>query len=172
GLSMGGALALDLAVAHPERVWALAHVAGAVTGLGVDPSTPEQEATYDAALERGDLDAAMEIDFAIWAPLGADETLRELWRATPDARGLPDGAQPLPRPAAHERLAEVSAPALVIVAKHDPPELRARGATVARGVPRARLVEIDSDHYLTLREPARVTRILGDFLYSAVPLEE
>jgi 3-oxoadipate enol-lactonase len=172
GLSLGGGLALDVALAHPERVWALAHVAGAITGAGVDPYTPEQEAAYDAALERGDLDAAMEIDFAIWAPLGADETMRELWRTTPDARGLPDGAQPLPRPAAHERLGEVSAPTLVVVAKHDPPELRARGETVAGGVPRARLVEVDSDHYLTLREPERVTRILDDFLSSAAPLEE
>lgn len=172
GLSLGGGLALDVALAHPERVWAVAHVAGGVTGLGVDPYTPEQEAAYDAAIERGDLDAAMEIDFVIWAPLGADETLRELWRATPDARGLPDGAQPLPRPAAHERLGEVSAPTLVVVATHDPPELRERGELVARRVPRARLVEVDSDHYLTLRKHAQVTRILDDFLCSTVPLEE
>jgi len=72
----------------------------------------------------------------------------------------------------HERLGEVSAPTLVVVARHDPAELRARGETVARGVPRARLVEVDSDHYLTLREPARINRLLDDFLCSAAPLEE
>lgn len=172
GLSLGGGLALDVALAHPERVWALVHVAGGVTGLGVDVYTPEQEKAYDAALERGDFDAAMDVDFAIWAPLGANELLRELWRATPDARGLPERARPLPRPDAHERLGEVSAPTLVVVARHDPAELRARGETVARGVPSARLVEVDSDHYLTLREPARINRLLDDFLCSAAPLEE
>ena len=36
-------------------------------------------------------------------------------------------------------------------ATHDPPELKEAGATVARQVPGAHLVEVDSDHYLTLR---------------------
>ena len=172
GLSLGGGLALDSALAHPERVWALAHVAGGVSGLGIDPYTPEQEAAYEAALDRGDLDAAMDIDFAIWAPLGADETLRELWRATPDARGMPDGAKQLPGPPAHDRLGDVSVPTLAVVATRDPADLRARGETVARAVPRARLVEVDSDHYLTLRQPERVSRVLDEFLCSAAPLED
>ena len=104
GLSLGGGLALDAAHAHPDRVWALAHIAGGVTGMPANPYTPEQEAAFDAALERGDLDSAMEIDLAVWAPLGADDELRELWRSTPDALGVPDGdraaaARPDPRPA-------------------------------------------------------------------------
>jgi 3-oxoadipate enol-lactonase len=37
GLSMGGGVALDVALAYPHRVWALAHVAGAVSGLPVRP---------------------------------------------------------------------------------------------------------------------------------------
>ena len=61
----------------------------------------------------------MEIDLAVWAPLGADDTLRELWHATPDARGVPDGATPRRPDPAHERLEEVSVPTLVIVPAHD-----------------------------------------------------
>jgi len=57
----------------------------------------------------------------------------------------------------------------VIVASHDPPSLREVGATVARRVPGARLVEVDSDHYLTLREPDRITRILEEFLVDVGP---
>jgi hypothetical protein len=41
------------------------------------------------------------------------------------------------------------------------------GATVARRVSGAQLVEVDSDHYLTLREPDRITRILEQFLVEA-----
>ena len=32
GLSIGGGLALDVTLAHPDRVWALVHVAAGVTG--------------------------------------------------------------------------------------------------------------------------------------------
>jgi pimeloyl-ACP methyl ester carboxylesterase len=164
GLSLGGSIALDAALARPERVWAIAHVAGAVTGLPLDLASDEEYAAYEAAVERGDLDAAMDFDFEMWAPLGADEQLRELWLATPDARGLPEGATPTPRPPAHERLHELAIPTLVVIATHDPQGLRDHGSTVARTVPGARLVELESDHYLTLREPDRIAELLADFL--------
>jgi len=164
GLSLGGSIALDAALARPERVSAVAHVAGAVTGLPLDLASDEEYAEYEAALERGDLDAAMAFDFELWAPLGADEQLRELWLATPDARGVPEGATPTPRPPAHERLGGLAVPTLVIVATHDPQGLRDHGSTVARTVPGARLVELESDHYLTLREPDRIAELLAEFL--------
>jgi 3-oxoadipate enol-lactonase len=167
GLSLGGGLALDVALAHPDRVWAVAHVAGGVTGMPVDPYTPEQAAAFEAALERGDLETAMEIDFAVWAPLGADDELRELWRVTPDARGVPDGMDVRRPEPIHDRLGELAVPTLVVLATHDPPAQRAVGAHVAREVPGARLVEVDSDHYLTLREPELVTRLLEEFLINA-----
>jgi 3-oxoadipate enol-lactonase len=169
GLSLGGGLALDVALAHPERVWALVHVAAGVSGMPVDPYTPEQAAAYEEAEARGDLDAMMEIDLAVWAPLGTDDELRELWRATPDALGVPDGASPRQPSPAGERLEEVGVPTLVVVPAHDPPAQREVGATVARRVPGARLVEVDSDHYLTLRLPEQLSELLLEFLVPAAP---
>lgn len=169
GLSLGGALALDAALARPERVWALAHVAGAVTGLPLELASDEEYAEYEATVERGDLDAAMEFDFEMWAPLGSDDHLRELWLATPDARGLPEGATQKPSPSARERLDELAVPTLVVVAAHDPEGLRGHGSTVARTVPGARLVELESDHYLTLREPVRIAQLLAEFLAPNAP---
>jgi pimeloyl-ACP methyl ester carboxylesterase len=168
GLSLGGGLALDAALAHPDRVWALAHVAAGVTGMPVNPYSKEQEAAYDAAEARRDLETMMEIDFSIWAPLGAGEEFRELWRATPDAKGLPAGARARPREAAS--LGSVAVPTLVVVPSHDPPAQQEIGAEAARRIPGARLVEVESDHYLTLREPDRVTRILEEFLVAAAPV--
>ena len=167
GLSMGGGLALDAALLHPRRVWALAHVAAGVTGMPVNAYSTQQDAAYEAAEKEHDLDAMMGIDFAVWAPLGAGEEYRELWRATPDARGMPDGGRSRPREPAV--LGAVGVPTLVIVPSHDPPAQREVGRTVAREIPGARLVEIDSDHYLTLREADRVTALLEDFLVGAAP---
>jgi pimeloyl-ACP methyl ester carboxylesterase len=190
GLSLGGGIALDTTLARPARVWALAHVAGGVSGVSLGPYGIEEE--FEAAETRGDLETMMALDFRIWAPLGADDLIRELWGATPDARGLPDGASPLPAPDAIERLAEVAVPTLVLVARHDPPDLRAAGETVARRVGAgstggqaagarpegraargrpggARLVEVDSDHYLTLRNAQQVGELLLEFLAAAAP---
>ena len=167
GLSFGGGIALDAALAYPDRVWALVHVAAGVTGMPVNPYSEEEVAAYETAEELHDLDAMMEIDFAVWAPLGASDQYRELWRVTPDATGLPDGARPQPREPAN--LEAVSVPTLVIVPTHDPPAQQEVGTTVAHRIPGARLVEVDSDHYLTLREPDLVTRILEEFLVDAAP---
>jgi 3-oxoadipate enol-lactonase len=169
GLSAGAGLELDLAVARPDRVWAVVHIAGGVSGMPVNPYTDKQEADYDAAEARGDLETMMNVDFAVWAPLGAEDYFRELWLATPDARGLPDGASPLqPEPAA-ERLGDVAVPTLVVVPTHDPPAQQDVGRMVARRIPGARFIEINSDHYLTLRAPEQVDELLLEFLTAAAP---
>jgi pimeloyl-ACP methyl ester carboxylesterase len=170
GLSLGGKLALDIALAHPDRAWALAHVAGGVGGHESAAYTEEQEAGYDAAEAERDLNAMMEVDFEVWAPLGADERMAELWYATPDATGLPAGIGPLP-PAvvAREKLGELAVPTLVVTVSHDPAGFREGGLLLAREAPDARHVEFDSDHYVTLREPELVARTLLDFLGEVSP---
>jgi pimeloyl-ACP methyl ester carboxylesterase len=171
GLSMGGKLALDVALAHPERLWAVAGVAPGLGGHSAGAYTEEQEARYEAADDAGDLEAAMEIDLEVWAPLGADERIRRLWHATPEAAELPADLEPLePGGApAKERLAELAVPVLVVTVTHDPAGMRAIGPLVAQEAPNARHLELESDHYVTLREPELVTRTLVDFLDETAP---
>jgi pimeloyl-ACP methyl ester carboxylesterase len=165
GLSFGGRVALDLALAAPERLWAVVGVAPGLSGHDGAAYTEEQDAAYEAALAAGDLEAAMEVDLAVWAPLGADDRIRRLWHATPEANPLPAGVEPLEtaRPA-RGRLAELRVPTLVVTVSHDPPGFREIGPLVAREAPDARHVELDSDHYVTLREPEAVGRVLVEFL--------
>jgi 3-oxoadipate enol-lactonase len=171
GLSFGGKLALDIALARPERLWAVVGVAPGLGGHDGAAYSKEQGARYEAAETSGDLDAAMEIDFEVWAPLGADDRIRELWRKTPDASPLPHGVEPHEPagPPAKDRLGELAVPTLVVTAKHDPPGFREIGPLVAGHAPDARHVELDSDHYVTLREPELLSGVLIEFLAAAAP---
>ena len=171
GLSLGGRIALEVALAAPERLWAVAGVAPGLGGHDAPAYSEEQGARYEAAEADGDLEAMMAIDFEVWAPLGADDRIRRLWLATPDAHPLPGEVQPRLASDTRDRLAELTVPALIVTASHDPAGFREIGPLVAREAPDARHVELDSDHYLTLREPELVSRVLLEFLASAAPQE-
>ena len=80
--------------AHPERISALALVAPGLAGYDGSPYTEEQGMRYEAAEAEGHFDAMMDVDFEVWAPLGADERMARLWYATPDANPLPEGVFP------------------------------------------------------------------------------
>ena len=164
GLSLGGRIAFDVALAAPERLWALVGVAPGLGGHDGAAYSGEQERRYDAAEAEGDLAGMMAVDFEVWAPLGADERMERLWHATPDANPLPPGIEPRRSGDAKERLGELAVPTLVVTVSHDPPAFRAVGPLVARQAPNARPLELDSDHYVTLREPDLVARTLLDFL--------
>jgi pimeloyl-ACP methyl ester carboxylesterase len=151
GLSGGGTLALDIAAANPERVWAVAHIAAPVSGI---PWGDELEAAY-AGVDTPEQE--MEADLKVWAPLGAEQLYRDLLLQA-HASDV-DAVKPPP-----VELEALHVPTLVLTAKHDPPSLQNCGREAARRIPDARHVEIDSDHYLTLREPELVTKLLRDFL--------
>ena len=166
GLSMGGRIAIDIALDHPARVSALALVAPGLAGHDGRAYTEDMERRYEAAEAEGDLDTMLEIDLEPWAPLGIDERIWRLAHATPDANPLPAGVEPVdpPGPAAKERLGELSVPTLVATVSHDPEGFREIGPLVAAAAPNARHVELDSDHFVTLREPELVAQTLLDFL--------
>ena len=149
GLSMGGRVALETALIHPERVEAVVHVAGAVRPFELDPAIEE---AYEAAATP---EEEMLVDFSVWAPLGVDEQIRELWQATPEARGVAWQAT-RPEPA----FEAIHAPIYVITVTHDPAAFRA----LAGSLDAVESVELDSDHYVTLREPERVAELIRDWL--------
>jgi pimeloyl-ACP methyl ester carboxylesterase len=140
GASMGGYVALLLALRRPELVQGVALVGAKATG-----DTPERRAARDETLR----ELAAE-----GAPPGVDASADELARAT---RALRD-----------RRDLDVSGlrvPLLLCVGTEDPivplEEMEALAATV----PEAQLEVFDGGgHLLTEDDPARVSRLLVDFV--------
>ncbi len=165
GASRGGRIALDTALTQPTRVTRLALVASGLAGHPVDVEvTPEQEARWDAAEADGDLATLAEIDLEVWAPLGADEELRQLFHDNVEASNADDPAVPVEPPAA-TRLDEIRIPTLVVTGDHDVPGINKLGDVLEREIEGAQRVVIPkADHMIAWRAPEQLAAALIAFL--------
>ena len=176
GASMGGGVALDLALANPERVAGLVLIN---TLAGMETPSSELRAGWDAvnrAWDAGDLDAATEIELRMWVdgptrqPDEVDpavrERVRQMDRALLARAEKQEAATEIELdPPARERLAEVTCPVLLIVGLLDLPDAIASAATLESGLPDARRVDIaDAAHLPSMESPAAVLNAIEEFL--------
>ena len=161
GTSRGGRIAIQAALGRPERVSALVLVGSGLAGHPVNVDvTPEQEARWDDAEERGDLAELAAIDMEIWAPLGVDDELRAMFVENAEASNADDPA--------HEevpagRLGEIGAPTLVVTGGRDVPGINELGELLAREIPGARSAVIEeADHMVQWRAPEELARLVLD----------
>lgn len=178
GCSMGGGIALDYVLVHPEQVWGLVPVA---TGLGGFEATEEEEewwaerdAPIEAAIEAGDLERAQDLRLEIWAPLGtSDERGAKIRQIAFDNihEILMDesGEERLDPPAAH-RLEEIDVPTLILEAEHDPPDMHRIADFLVREIIGSRKVVVEgADHVVNVRQPERFEELVLDFLAASAP---
>lgn len=165
GLSRGGRIALEATLAQPERVMRLALVASGLPGY-----TPKWEAPEDLERRWGEAEAAAdyaamaELDVELWAPLGADEELRAMFRENAEASNGDDPAV-APEPPAAQRLGEIRVPTLVITADGDVPAIDEFGDALEREIPGAnRIVISEADHMVPWREPQQLADALVAFI--------
>jgi pimeloyl-ACP methyl ester carboxylesterase len=170
GNSQGGRVAIDYALASPERVARLVLVAPAVRGepeLVLDGALGEAAAAIDAAEQRADLDAVNRIEVRVWLDgIGAPEgrvsgPVRDLvldmnaiaLRGAADDDGND--------PPAWERLEDLRPPVTVVIGDLDLPGVIARArAIVART--RGDLVLIPgAAHLPQLERPDLVARVIS-----------
>ncbi len=176
GNSLGGAVAIDYALAHPERVDRLVLIAPNVSGAP-EPDWDaelghERVARVEAAEAAGDLNALNRLEAFIWldGPGGPEGRVggaaRELFlQMNGVALEHMDAPGPSDPPSAQDRLEELAMPVLVIVGTLDLAYQRERSASVARRVQHGRLVELAGvAHLPQLEDPAAVATAIMRFL--------
>ncbi|GAA2808586.1 alpha/beta hydrolase [Kitasatospora sp. CM 4170] len=164
GLSMGGETSIDFALAHPDRVTALALVGASVGGHSW-PTTPELSA-YAVARRERDTARLAELELSIWASLGRTAPGGELIEAmvahNAERRIISElHLAPSAESDAEARLGTITAPTLVVHGDRDHPEIGVIAERLAADLPVAHARRIpDADHYLPLRTPERLTELL------------
>lgn len=181
GASMGAGIAAEAALARPGIAASLTLVApgGALLGAAPESLRPIWAAEVEA-LDRGDLDAAVEVNLRAWVDgprRGSDAVAPELrafvGRMQREAFEIPEwDADEAPEhelaPSAAGRLREIACPVLVVVGESDDPAILAVAERIASEVSDGRLVVWpDVGHMLPLERPASFAELVGSFVEGA-----
>jgi 3-oxoadipate enol-lactonase len=176
GASMGAGVAVEVALTRPAAVASL--LLAAPGGSLLAEMTPSLRAFIDqegAALERGDLDAAVEANLSWWVdgphrrPDQVDPQVRELVgrmqrRAFEVTSDWDDVEEKELEPPALDRLGEISVPVLVLVGGLDLDVVHDAAGRVASAIAGARRVDWPHvAHLPSLERPADFLDLLRDW---------
>lgn len=170
GVSFGAAVALRVAALAPERVTSLVLVSAPAPGLEPSDELEAAWAREEAALARGDREAAVDAVVAAWTLPDAPPELRERVaamqrRALENQAAVPEGVSEAPDPleADPDLLGRLTMPALVAAGEHDFADFRESAERLARELPDARHELVaGAGHLVPLETPeAFRTLVLG-----------
>jgi 3-oxoadipate enol-lactonase len=176
GASLGGRVALEVAVAHPELVEGLVVAGAALSGHAWSDEIAAFGDREDAALGRGDLDAAVEENLRMWVDAGrppdqVDQQVRKLvaemqrdafetqYPAPPDA-----DEEPLVGGLA-DRLGEIRVPLLAITGAADVADFQRIADRLTTEVPDARrAIVAGAAHLPSMERPEEFNRLALGFV--------
>ncbi len=176
GLSMGGGLAVDFTLEHPEMVDALITVGASVSGFENEDSGNALWAEADEAFKQRDIARAVEITLRIWTdgpsrkPEEVDHAVRERVRvmstrnfSRPDDEDAPEPLEL--EPPAISRLSEIHVPTLIVVGDQDVHDILTIADILEKGIAGAKKVVIPGTaHHLNMEKPEEFNRVVVDFL--------
>lgn len=176
GCSMGGTVAIDLALKHPERVKKLVLVASGVSGSNLGAADAALFADVEAADKADDMDAVNRAEVRLWvdgprrpegsAPAAVRELVLDMNGRSLHTDWTSAESQSLDPPAI-TRLSEIGAPTLVIVGDQDLPHASANAELITSNVAGSRTVVIkDAAHLPSLERPEEFNLVVLDFLAS------
>ncbi len=174
GCSMGGTVALDYTLTHPEQVSALALIASDPSGYMPQGEPPPLIQKLIAARQQGDLEGMAQVALLLWGvgenrqPEQLDPHVRDLIHDMSligfrnqgnlgEERGID--------PPAIGRLSDVHVPTLIIDGAEDHPTTHTAGEGMAQAIPNARRIVIeDAAHLPSLEKPEEFNEIVLGFL--------
>ena len=175
GISFGGKIAIDFALAYPQRVSALLLAAPSVGGSKPSQRIIQIWEDEDAAIERDDWETAVEINLATWVD-GIHRQPNEVDSAVRQKVGqmqreifqidLPDDVEEIDlEPAANGRLAEIITPTLILIGDLDLPEKVEQAAWLKNEIRNAQHASISGvAHMLNMEAPRQFNQLVLDFL--------
>ena len=179
GCSLGGRVALELAVYRPDLVERLVVIAPGLPGWEWSEETRAGWAEEEAAFERHDYAAAADASLRLWLdrperqpedidPEVGDRVRAMILRSYEMQEGAWEAGareEEVLDPPIAERLGEIRCPTLVLVGEHDVPEMRAIAEHVSGSIVGARLATVPrAAHLPSLERPAEVDQLLVPFL--------
>jgi 3-oxoadipate enol-lactonase len=178
GVSLGGRVALEVALAAPDRVGALVLVG---SGLPGHDWSNEMQATWEAeeaALRAGDLDKAVDVVLRTWVAgpgreleevdPGVRARVAEMQRRAFELQAAVEDDEELLVENLAQRLGEIQAPTLVLVGEEDVPDIKAIAERLAREIPGSRLERIaNTAHVPSMERPEEFDRLMLGFLETA-----
>jgi 3-oxoadipate enol-lactonase len=177
GGSLGGRVALEAAVAQPDRIEKLVLMNPGLPGHAWSEETQAGWAEEEAALDRGDLDAAVEVNLRMWvdgphrsaSDVDADMRARvgDMQRRAFELQ-MPVGEEAreeLLVPDLIDRLGEVRMPTLVLTGDEDRDDIQSIANLLVKEIPDARRTSIPrAAHIPSLERPDEFDRLVLDFL--------
>lgn len=178
GNSIGGQIAFDTAIEHPDRFVAVVGVSAGISGFA-GQATPEEQAAFDEIdrldeMDPPDADAIADLDVRVWvdglgqSPARLDPAIREAVRAMDREQYLEGRERGRPirlRPPAAERLAELRMPVLAVAGALDMSDVAQTAEHLQDHAPDARaVIWPDTAHMIGMEVPDRLTELLVAFV--------
>ncbi len=174
GCSMGGSLAMDFTVTHPDRVAALVMVCSNPSGYAFSGETPSLYSEIVAAWEAGDVERTAELEMQFWA-VGVKRSVDDvpvsirhkvammnLIALKNDKMGI--GKNETPKINAVEHLGEINVPVLAIAGSLDDDELMSAADLMADSIANGRKRMMPTAHLPNMEMPDEFNQHVSDFL--------
>jgi pimeloyl-ACP methyl ester carboxylesterase/DNA-binding winged helix-turn-helix (wHTH) protein len=170
GISQGAAVAVAYAVLHPERVSKLILYGGYAQGRNKRGSAAEAEmaAAFLAILRHGwgdERSAFMKAFSSVFFPNGSPQQIKwlvDLQRITTSPENAARIRNACDDIDVVDLLPKVQAPTLVIHCRHDNVAPVEQGRLMARSIPHAKFVTLDSDNHVVLAGEPAWPRLVGE----------